>query len=212
MSKEEITKVLDKLHDKYPNLEYYLDFSNPFELVMAAILSSRVRDEVVNNATPELFEKYQNPEDLANADVDELRSIISSVSYAGQKAKWLKKTGKTLVEEYNSEVPKEVNELTDLTGVGKKTANVIQQNAFDIVNGIVVDTHVLRVSHRLGWTSTDEDAEKVEEELKNKIPKDEWKELPLLLKDHGRNLCTARNPECNNCPVEEECPKIKVNK
>ena len=204
--------VLSTLHKTYPDLHHYLHFSNPLELVMATILSAQIRDTVVNAATVNLFKKYKTTKDYANADVNELIKIIQNITFAGTKAKYLKETGKILHEKYNGQVPKTMNELTELPGIGRKSANAILQNAFNIVEGIVVDTHVLRVCYRLGWTTTDTNAVKSERELMQTIPKTEWKTLPWLMKNHGRAICKAPTPFCSKCMVNKICPKQGVTK
>jgi len=145
-------KVLKVLHEEYSDAKYYLDFKNPLQLVVAAILSPQVRDEVVNAATPKLFKKYKTAKDFARADPDELVEYISDISYSGNKAKYIVASCKKIVEEHDGKVPDTFDELVELKGVGTKTAHAILQNAFGKVEGIPVDTHVQRVAYRLGWT------------------------------------------------------------
>lgn len=170
-----------------------------------------MRDEVVNEATKKLFRKYKKAEDYASASVDELMKYIGDVSYAGNKAKYIIASCKMLVEEYDGKVPRDKKELERLKGVGSKTANAIVQNAFGIVEGIPCDTHVLRVSYRLGWTSS-KNADRVEKDLMGLFPKKEWDKIPHLLKAHGRAVCKAPVPSCSECPVNEWCPKKGVTK
>ena len=205
-----INQTLSILHKTYPDPHHYLHFSNPLELVMATILSAQIRDTVVNAATPALFKKYKTAEDYANADTNDIIKIIQSITFAGTKAEYLKETGRMLHEKYNDQVPKTMNQLTELPGIGRKSANAILQNAFNIVEGIVVDTHVLRVCYRLGWTTTDKNAVKSERELMQTIPKSEWKTLPWLMKNHGRAVCKAPTPFCSKCIVNKLCPKQGV--
>lgn len=202
---------LEEIQRHYPNAKYYLNFSSPLELMVAAILSARIRDTVVNETTPRLFKKYRTAKDYANADLNELIDEISAVTFPGNKAKWIKKSCEILVKKHNGHVPKTIEELVELPGIGKKTANAIQQNAFDIVNGIVVDTHVLRVSYRLGWTKN-KDPEKVEQDLMKIFPKHHWKKIPHYLKDHGRAVCMAPVPKCSKCFLNNSCPKKGVTK
>ncbi len=209
---ENIKEVLKILHSKYPKLKYYLDYSTPLELLVAAILSAQVRDEAVNASTPALFKKYKTAEDYAKAEIDDLLEYIKNITFAGNKAKHIKEACKILAEKHKGKIPRTVEELTELPGIGKKTANVIMQNAYDIIEGIVVDTHVLRVSYRLGWTDTDKNAEKSEKQLMQILPKSEWKKLPWLLKAHGRAICKAPVPSCSQCPVNKFCPKQGVTK
>ena len=205
------TTQLEEMKKNYHEAKYYLNFSSPLELMVAAILSARIRDTVVNETTPKLFKKYKTAKDYANADLNELIEEISVVTFPGNKAKWIKKSCEILVKKYNGEVPKTIKELVELPGIGKKTANAIQQNAFDIVNGIVVDTHVLRVSYRLGWTKNT-DPERVEEDLMKLFPKKYWKKIPHYMKDHGRALCIAPVPKCSKCFLNNSCPKKGVTK
>ena len=149
MTAAEVLKVLKKA---YPTAKYYLNFKTPLELLVAAILSAQVRDEVVNSSTPALFAKYKKAEDYARASVSDLLKYISKITFAGNKAKHIIEACKILVKNHNGRVPKTIDELTELPGIGRKTAIVILTNAFDIVEGVVVDTHVIRLSYRLGWT------------------------------------------------------------
>jgi len=207
-----VVQVLKLFHKNYPKSKYYLNFSNPLELMVAAILSAQVRDEVVNAATSALFKKYRTAEAFAKADVKDIIHYIKNITFAVNKAKHIKEACKILVEKHGGKVPKTLEELTELPGIGRKTANAILQNAFGIVNGIVVDTHVLRVSYRLGWTSSDKNAEKAEQELMEIIPKKEWQKLPHFLKDHGRAICRAPVPLCSKCFLSQICPKKGVMK
>lgn len=204
--------VLTTLHKTYPHPHYYLNFSNSLELLVAALLSAQVRDEVVNAATPALFKKYRTAEQYAKADLHELTALIKTITFAGNKAKHIREACRILVQKHHGNVPRTMGELTELPGIGRKTANAILQNAFDLVEGIVVDTHVLRVAYRLGWTTTDKNAEKAEEQLLKIIPQSEWKQFPWLLKAHGRAICRAPIPGCRQCPVEKLCPKQGVGK
>jgi endonuclease-3 len=211
MAEKRVVEIIKLLKKHYPNAKYYLNFSNPLELMVAAILSAQTRDEVVNSLTPKLFKKYKTAKDYANADLNELINDIKSVSFAGNKAKHIKEACKILVEKFNGEVPKTMEELTSLPGIGKKTANVILANAYNIVTGIVVDTHVIRVAYRLGLTKQ-KNPEKIEEDLKKIVPKENWKEFQWLIKDHGRAVCKAPTPECSKCFLYNLCPKQGVTK
>ena len=195
----------------YGNAKYYLNFKTPLDLLVAAILSAQVRDEVVNVATPALFAKYKTAKDYAGASVGDLLEFVGKVSFAGNKAKNIIAACKILVEKHGGNVPKTIDELTELPGIGRKTAIVILTNAFDIVDGVVVDTHVIRVSYRLGWTKNT-NAEKIEKDLNALVPKEHWKETQWLLKAHGRAVCKAPDPVCSKCPIEKLCPKAGVKK
>lgn len=203
--------VLKVLKKEYAGAKYYLDFRNPLQLVVAAILSPQVRDEVVNAATPKLFKKYRTAKDFASAKESELIEYISDISFAGNKARYIIEACKKIVEEYDGKVPDTCEDLTKLKGVGQKTAMAILQNAFGKTVGIPVDTHVLRVSYRLGWTSH-KNSDKVMKDLMNEFPKKEWERIPHILKAHGRKVCRAPVPVCSKCPVEKFCPKKGVKK
>jgi len=208
---EKAVEVLKVLKKTYPTAKYYLNFKTPLELMVAAILSAQVRDEVVNASTPGLFSKYKKAEDYAKASVSDILKHIKSVTFAGNKAKNIIAACKLLVEKHNGKVPKTIEELTELPGIGRKTAIVILTNAFDIVNGVVVDTHVIRVSYRLGWTKNT-NPDKIEKDLNALIPESHWKETQWLLKAHGRAVCKAPDPFCSKCPVAKLCPKAGVKK
>lgn len=209
---EETKKILSTLHNLYPNLHHYLTFSTPLELLVATILSAQVRDEVVNATTPLLFKKYKNAQDYADADIAELAYTIRSITFGATKAKHIKEACQRIVEKHKGTIPHTMEELTSLPGIGRKSANVILQNAFGIVEGVVVDTHVLRVAYRLGFTSTEKNAEKSEKELMELLPKTEWKTFPWLMKSHGRAVCKAPVPSCSSCSIEKLCPKQGVAK
>ena len=202
-------QILHLLKKTYPGAKYYLNFKTPLDLLVAAILSAQARDEAVNAATSELFKNYKNAEDYTKADVSELLKYIGKVSFAGNKAKNIIAACKILVEKYKGLVPKRVEELVELPGIGRKTAIVILTNAYGIVPGVVVDTHVIRVSYRLGWTKQKK-PEKIEEELNKLIPSTHWKEVQWLLKAHGRAVCQAPAPICSECPIEKLSSKEGV--
>jgi len=208
---EKAVQVLKILQKTYPGAKYYLNFKTPLDLLVAAILSAQVRDEVVNAATPALFVKYKKAEEYAKASVSDLLKHISKITFAGNKAKHIIAACKILVEKHNGKVPKTIEELTELPGIGRKTAIVIQTNAFDIVSGVVVDTHVIRVSYRLGWTKNT-NPDQIEQDLNKLIPEKYWKETQWLLKAHGRAICKAPDPYCSKCPVNKLCPKAGVKK
>lgn len=204
----EALKILKK---EYPHTKYYLNFSNPLELLVAAILSAQVRDTAVNATTPALFKKYKTAKDYAKADWNQLANDIKSVTFPGAKAKNIIAACKILAEKHGGKVPDSMEELVELPGIGRKTANAILQNAFDKVEGVVVDTHVIRVSYRLGWTKQT-NPEKIEQDLIRLFHKKEWKKLPHLMKDHGRAVCRAPVPSCSKCAVNKLCPKQGVTK
>ena len=207
----ETIKIIELLEKNYPNAKYYLNFSNPLELMVAAILSAQIRDEVVNATTPKLFSKYKTVKDYANADLKEFTKEISAVTFAGMKAKNIIRACKILVEKYNGKVPDKMEDLTTLPGIGRKTANTILINAFGKVKGIPVDTHVIRLSFRLGWTKSTK-PEEIEQDLMKITPKEDWKKIAYLLKAHGRALCQAPTPTCSKCFLDKLCPKNGITK
>jgi endonuclease-3 len=204
-------QILDALMKEYPDAKYYLNFSNPLELMVAAILSAQVRDEVVNALTPQLFKRYKTARDYAGADLKELTEAIKSVTFAGNKAKYIKQACNILVEKHKGEVPKNLDELVKLPGIGRKTANTILINAYGIVEGIPCDTHVIRVSYRIGWTKS-KNPDVIERYLISLLPKEKWGKIPYVLKAHGRNVCQAPVPVCSKCAVKNLCPKNGVSK
>ncbi len=205
---EKAVEVLKILKKTYPHAKYYLNFKTPLDLMVAAILSAQVRDEVVNASTPALFAKYKTANDYAKASTSDLLKYISKITFAGNKAKHIIEACKMLVDKHGGKVPKAIDELTELPGIGRKTANAILQNAYGIVVGIPCDTHVLRVAYRLGWTKNTK-PEKVEIDLM-KLDKYWWDKVPHLLKAHGRAICQAPTPYCSKCPVNKLCPKAGV--
>lgn len=211
MEQKQVHEVLKLLKQEYPNAKYYLNFSSPLELMVAAILSAQVRDEIVNALTPRLFKKYKTAKDYAEVDLQELTGDIRTVTFAGNKAKNIKAACKILVENYNGSVPKTMEALTSLSGIGRKTANTILINAFDIVEGIPADTHVIRLANRLGW-SKGKNGDAVEQDLMKIISKECWKKLPYELKAHGRAICKAPVPICSKCVFNKLCPRIGVTK
>jgi endonuclease-3 len=173
------------------------------------MLSAQCTDERVNKVTADLFEKYQTPEDYAAVDREELAADINSITYYNNKSKWIQSACQTIVEEHDGEVPDTMDELTALTGVGRKTANVVLQHGHDVVEGIVVDTHVQRISRRLGLTE-EQTPEKIESDLMSVVPEADWQQFTHLLISHGRAVCTARNPDCADCRLEDVCPSSKL--
>lgn len=202
-------EVIDRLADRYPEPEISLTFSNRLELLVAVVLSAQCTDERVNEVTPTLFAKYQSAADYAEADTDELAEDLYSITYHNQKAGYLKGACQTIVEKHDGQVPDTMAELTELSGVGRKTANVILQHGHDVVEGIVVDTHVTRLSQRLGLTDS-ADPEAIETELMEIVPEDQWQEFTHWLIAHGRDTCTARSPACEECPLEDICPSSRL--
>lgn len=200
-----IGKTLKILEKTYPDAKVALSFSNPLEMLISTMLSAQCTDERVNLVTQELFKKYRTPEDYANSDIRGLERGIRSTGFYRAKARNIQNASKIIVEKLNSQVPKTMAELTTLSGVGRKTANIVLSNAFGIVEGIAVDTHVARVSKRLGLTKAD-DPDKIEQDLMRRVPRDLWFQFTYRLIDHGRQICTARKPLCGQCPLNRVCP------
>ena len=202
-------EVIDRLHEAYPDSTISLQFSNRLELLIAVILSAQCTDERVNQVTADLFEKYETAEDYAEVPQEELAEALNSITYYNNKAGYIRNACAKIVEEHGGEVPDTMTDLTDLPGVGRKTANVVLQHGHDVVEGIVVDTHVQRLSRRLGLTE-EERPERIEQDLTGIVPEDEWQQFTHLLIDHGRAVCTARNPDCGECVLEDLCPSSKL--
>lgn len=199
-------EIAPRLAEAYPDLEITLDWETPLELLVATILSAQTTDERVRQVTGELFERCRTARDYAEIDRDELEEIIRSTGFFRNKAKHLQGTARKLVEEHDGEVPRTMEELVELPGVARKTANVVLSNAFGIDEGVVVDTHVKRVSGRLGLTSS-KSAPAIEKELMEVLPEDQWRPFAWRLIRHGREVCHGRrDPECGRCFLSDLCP------
>ena len=207
--KERADEVYRLLEAEYPDAHCELDFANPFQLAVATILSAQTTDVRVNETTPELFERYPDAESLANARQDEVEEIIRSTGFFRNKAKNIIGFARGVMGEHGGDVPRSLEELTDLPGVGRKTANVILGNAFDINEGVVVDTHIKRLSNRLGFTRHDSPV-KVERDLIELFPRERWTMLAHLLIWHGRRVCDARTPDCAACTLSHLCQSSEV--
>lgn len=202
-------EIIKRLKKEYPDAHCALEHSNAFELLVATILSAQCTDERVNMVTPALFRRYRGPGHLAGAETPELEEAIRSTGFFRSKAKSLQAAARDIVEKHGGEVPRTMEEMTLLRGVGRKTANVVLGNAYEISSGVVVDTHVTRLSHRLGLTAQ-KDPVKIEHDLMEKVPKRDWTLFSHLLIHHGRAVCQARKPRCAECAVAPHCPKIGV--
>ncbi len=207
--KERAETIYDLLREEYPEAHCELDFENPFQLAVATILSAQTTDVRVNETTPELFRRYPDAEALANAQQEDVEEIIRSTGFFRNKAKNIIGFARGLMADHDGDVPRELDALTDLPGVGRKTANVILGNAFDINEGVVVDTHVKRLSKRLGLTKETTPV-KVERDLIELFPRERWTMLAHLLIWHGRQVCDARKPLCQECVVARLCPSARV--
>ncbi len=196
-------EIIDRLAQAYPEAHLELKFSNPFELLVATILAAQCTDERVNQVTESLFKKYRSPEDFLQVPIEELEEDIRPTGFYRNKAKSVVQCCQTLVEKFGGRVPESLEDLTQLPGVGRKTANIVRGNAMG-QQAIAVDTHVKRVSGRLGLARS-KDADKIEIELSEVIPQEKWTRATLLLQWHGRYTCTARNPKCSDCVVFDLC-------
>jgi endonuclease-3 len=208
--REKSLKVLDILAATHSDAAIALEFSNPLELLVSTILSAQCTDVRVNQVTRDLFRKYPDARAYAEADLPALESDIRSTGFFRSKARNIIACAKTIVENHAGEVPRSMEELTALPGVGRKTANVVRGNAFGLP-GMVVDTHVKRVAFRLGWTG-EKDPEKIEKELSKLLPEERWSQTSHVLIFHGRRICRAPVPSCSACPVLEYCPRTGVTK
>ncbi len=205
---ERALDIVSKLKRMYPKAKCSLDFNTPFELLIATILSAQSTDVRVNIVTKSLFRKYPGPNEFANAAQTDMERDVRQTGFFRNKAKAVIGVGTAIMERHAGEVPRTMEELTALPGVGRKTANVVLANAFKTPAGIVVDTHVTRVSGRLGLTAHSE-AEKIEQDLMQLIPKKEWTSFSHRLIQHGREICVARKPKCSECRLNELCPSAE---
>lgn len=203
ISQKEALATFDTLCELYPNPKTELIYDGPFQLLIAVILSAQCTDAQVNKATPALFKNYPTPETLMNAPLNKVEKLVHSCGFYRAKARAIIKTATDIVEKFNGKIPATLDELTTLAGVGRKTASVVLNQAFGIP-AIAVDTHVLRVSQRLGWALTDT-PEKVEMELRALLPEELWGAVNGTLILHGRKLCKARKPLCELCPIQSDC-------
>ncbi len=203
--KAPVEETIARLKSEYRDATTALDWENPLELLVATILSAQTTDVRVNAVTPNLFAKYPTAADYAAADPTELEEDIRPTGFFRNKAKSLRGMARALVDDHGGEVPRTMEDLVALPGVGRKTANVVLGNAFGIDEGVVVDTHVRRLSNRLGFTTHD-DPEKIERDLMRTVPKRDWTVFSHLLILHGRSVCKARKPACSDCVVNDLCP------
>jgi endonuclease-3 len=201
-----VPEAIELFQRYYPEAHCALNFTNPFELLVATILSAQCTDERVNMVTPALFAKYPNAKEMSRAELKDVEQLIRTTGFYHNKAKNLIRCAQTLVEEHQGEVPQDLEALVRLSGVGRKTANVVLGNSFGIASGVVVDTHVTRLSNRLGWVKG-ENAVVIERKLKKMVPQEHWIMISHWLIAHGRAVCKARKPDCSRCFLEQTCPK-----
>lgn len=209
--KSQAAKVVRELKKHYANAECALVHDNPFQLLIATILSAQCTDERVNIVTKELFAQYPTPQAIVQLPIAKLELLVKSTGFFRNKAKNIQACSRDLVEKHGGEVPQTLEELISLAGVGRKTANVVLGTAFGIPSGVVVDTHVQRLTRRLGLTTAD-DPVRIERELMEVVPKKEWINFSHRLIWHGRKICQARKPKCDECPMSGFCPRIGLQK
>ena len=206
MKENIVIKIIEILKQAYPDAKCSLNFTTPFEMLIAVMLSAQCTDERVNKTTPSIFSKYNSPQDFVNIPLDELETLIHPCGFYKNKAKNIKLTSEKLLNNFGGQVPQTMEELMSLPGVGRKTANVVMLEAFNKPQGIAVDTHAKRISNKLGLSEKSE-PEKIEQDLLKLIPTKYYKDINHLFIWHGRNICTARNPKCCDCPLHSKCPK-----
>jgi endonuclease III len=206
---ERAPEIVRILSETYPDAKVALNFSNALEMLVATILSAQCTDEKVNEVTATLFQKYRTAEDYLGVPEDELKADIKPTGFFNQKAISIRESCRRIVEAYGGEVPNTMDDLITLRGVARKTANIVLGNSFGIVEGIAVDTHVKRLANRLGG-SEQSDPDKIELDLMRLIPRERWFDFTYVLIDHGRAICVARKPKCEECPVNHLCPSSLV--
>ena len=211
MNKKDAIIIIEALKKMYPDAKCSLDFSTPFQMLVSVVLSAQCTDERVNKTTPSIFSKYSTPQDFADMDIELLEELIHPCGFYKTKAKNLKRTAQILVEKYDGIVPNNMEDLMFLPGVGRKSANVIMLEAFDLPQGIAVDTHCKRIANRLGFSS-ESDPAKIEQDLLKVIPKEYYKDVNHIFIWHGRNVCTSQKPKCDSCKLQQYCKFYKSNK
>lgn len=208
-SPEQVEAIIAELRHLYPDAKCSLNFSTPLELLVATILAAQCTDERVNIVTKDLFRKYRSVEDFASVSQEELEQDIKSTGFYRNKAKNIRAACQRIITEYGGEVPHTMKDLLGLPGVARKTANVVQGNAFGIVEGYIVDTHNMRLARRFGWTMSD-DPVKIEQTLMRIVPRKDWLDLSHFMIYHGRAICVARRPLCEQCTLAKLCPSALV--
>jgi endonuclease-3 len=203
--KARVLKAIELLEWEYPDAKTALKYSNPLELLVATILSAQCTDKRVNAVTKNLFKKYKTPEDYAEADLSELEEDVRPTGFFRNKARNIQRSCRLLVGKFNSQVPKTMDEIVELPGVARKTANIVLSNAYGVIEGVAVDTHVRRLSQRLGFTEN-KSPDNIEKDLMEIVPRAQWERITDLLIIHGRKVCVARKPKCSICVLNEICP------
>lgn len=204
MNKKNLINIIKILKNTYPDAKCSLNFSTPFEMLVAVCLSAQCTDDRVNKTTPYIFAKYKTPNDFVNANIDDLENLIHPCGFYKTKSRNLKAASQKIIDDFNGEVPKTMEELMTIPGVGRKSANVIMLEAFNLPQGIAVDTHCKRISNRLGL-SYETDPSKIEQDLLKIFPKEYYKDINHLFIWHGRNICTSQKPKCETCPLKNYC-------
>lgn len=202
-----ILNVIEILEATYGDAHIALKSSNPFQLLISVILSAQCTDVRVNKVTPVLFERFPDVRSMSEAPVEELEELIRSTGFFRNKAKNIKAASRIILERFKGELPRTMEEMLTIPGVGRKTANIILYNAYGVIAGIAVDTHVKRLAKRLGMTSEDNPV-KIERDLMSIVPKKDWGKITYVLINHGRQICKARKPACSKCPVRNVCPSV----
>jgi endonuclease III len=210
-TKQKAIEILIQLKRLYPDATCSLNFETPVQLMVATILSAQCTDERVNKVTPALFAKFPDAKAFAAADVEEIEQLIYSTGFYRNKAKNIQSACQKIVAEFGGEVPKQMEQLLSLSGVARKTANVVLAHGYGIIEGVTVDTHVKRLSNRLGLTGNS-DPIKIERDLMKLLPQPEWENFSILLIYHGRAVCNARKPNCGECSIAHICPSYSVDK
>ncbi|HWY79686.1 MAG TPA: endonuclease III [Candidatus Sulfotelmatobacter sp.] len=205
---EKVLKIIASLKKVYPHAKIALDYENPFQLLIATVLAAQSTDVGVNQATPKLFAHYPTPEKMAKASREELDTYITKINFHWNKTRLIKDASQMIVDQFNGKVPENMKDLDSLPGVARKTANVVLSCAFGKPEGIIIDTHMIRMSNRLGLTDA-KDPVKIEQDLMEIVPKEHWVDFPLMLILHGRHFCTAKTHTCENCPLGDLCPDMK---
>lgn len=203
--KEKVLEIIKRLKKIYPHAKIALDFQTPMQLLVATIMAAQTTDKLVNTLTPALFKKYKTVEDFANARVEDIDEMISKVNFHYNKAKNIKAAAEMIIDKFGGKVPDNMEDLDSLPGVARKTANVVLSNAYGKAEGIVIDTHMIRLSKKLGLTDQT-DPVKIEQDLMKIVPKEHWIDFAHMLILHGREVCTARPHKCDNCPLGNLCP------